>query len=283
MKNWIPLLLLLLVLSSCKTRTKVQDGTDQTRDSIATTSDKDNRDPKDVNQPVRDKLTFFEHVLIPPKFEQIKIDSKVRVETGSYVPTLDATVYIENDKKVWMNLRALFINAARGIATPEGIKGQDKINKTYIDSDFDYLNNLLNVNFIDYKSLEKILLGRTFVKINDRQFDLTQNAQGFKMVSNINQKIMTDEKNREYKIALQYDTNYDLLSVNLKDILSSDELDVSYSDWNEYEGIRLPKNVKIIIKGSKSSQILMENTKFDFSRMETPYSVPSSYKKIEIK
>jgi hypothetical protein len=283
MKNWIPLLLLLLVLSSCKTRTKVQDGTDQTRDSIATTSDKDNGDPKDVNQPVRDKLTFFEHVLIPPKFEQIKIDSKVRVETGSYVPTLDATVYIENDKKVWMNLRALFINAARGIATPEGIKGQDKINKTYIDSDFDYLNNLLNVNFIDYKSLEKILLGRTFVKINDRQFDLTQNAQGFKMVSNINQKITTDEKNREYKIALQYDTNYDLLSVNLKDIQSSDELDVSYSDWNEYEGIRLPKNVKIIIKGSKSSQILMENTKFDFSRMETPYAVPSSYKKIEIK
>ena len=283
MKNWIPLLLLLLVLSSCKTRTKVQNDTDQTRDSINTTVDKDNGNPKDVNQPVRDKLTFFEHVLIPPKFEQIKIDSKVRVETGSYVPTLDATVYIENDKKVWMNLRALFINAARGIATPEGIKGQDKINKTYIDSDFDYLNNLLNVNFIDYKSLEKILLGRTFVKINDRQFDLTQNAQGFKMVSNINQKITTDEKNREYKIALQYDTNYDLLSVNLKDILSSDELDVSYSDWNEYEGIRLPKNVKIIIKGSKSSQILMENTKFDFSRMETPYSVPSSYKKIEIK
>jgi hypothetical protein len=93
--------------------------------------------------------------VVPPKFDQIKIDSKVRVETGSYVPTLDATIYIENDKKVWMNLRALFINAARGIATPEGIKGQDKINKTYIDSDFDYLNNLLNVNFIDYKALEK--------------------------------------------------------------------------------------------------------------------------------
>ncbi|PWW19924.1 DUF4292 domain-containing protein [Chryseobacterium sp. AG844] len=283
MKNWIPFLLLLLALSSCKTRNTAQSDTDHTRDSINGAKNIDNGNPKDVNEPVRDKLTFYEHVLIPPKFEQIKIDSKVKVETGSYVPTLDATIYIENDKKVWMNLRALFINAARGIATPEGIKGQDKINKTYIDSDFDYLNNLLNVNFIDYKSLEKILLGRTFVKINDRQFDLTQNAQGFKMVSNTNQKIVTDEKNREYKVALQYDTNYDLLAVNLKDILSSDELDVSYSDWNEYEGIRLPKNVKIIIKGSKSSQILLENTKFDFSRMETPYSVPSSYKKIEIK
>ena len=272
---------MLLALSSCKTLTGAKNDTNNTRDSITTAED--NRNPKDVNEPVRDKFTFFEHVVVPPKFDQIKIDSKVRVETGSYVPTLDATIYIENDKKVWMNLRALFINAARGIATPEGIKGQDKINKTYIDSDFDYLNNLLNVNFIDYKSLEKILLGRTFVKINDSQFTLTQNAQGYKMVSNVNQKIVTDEKQREYKIVLQYDTNYDLLSVNLKDILSSDELEISYSDWDEYNGIRLPKNVKIIIKGSKSSQILLENTNFDFSRMETPYSVPSSYKKIEIK
>ncbi|BAP29753.1 uncharacterized protein CHSO_0716 [Chryseobacterium sp. StRB126] len=281
MKNWIPLLLLLLALSSCKTRNAVKSNTGNTQDSIKTAED--NRNPKDVNQPVRDKLTFYEHVLLPPKFEQIKIDSKVRVETGSFIPTLDATVYIENDKKVWMNLRALFLNVARGIATPDGIKGQDKTSKTYIDSDFDYLNNLLNVNFIDYKALEKILLGRTFVKINDSQFTLTQNAQGYKMVSNVNQKIVTDEKNREYKIELQYDTNYDLLSVNLKDVLSPDELEISYSDWNEYTGIRLPQNVKIIIKGSKSSQILLENTKFDFSRMETPYSVPSSYKKIEIK
>ncbi|AZB08880.1 DUF4292 domain-containing protein [Chryseobacterium sp. G0162] len=281
MKNWIPFFLLLLALSSCKTRNAVKSGTGTPQDSIKTTED--NRNPKDVNQPVRDKFSFYEHVLIPLKFEQIKIDSKVRVETGSFIPTLDATIYIENDKKVWMNLRALFLNVARGIATPEGIKGQDKTSKTYIDSDFDYLNNLLNVNFIDYEALERILLGRTFIKINDSQFTLTQNAQGYKMVSNVNQKIVSDEKQREYKIALQYDTNYDLLTVNLKDVLSPDELEISYSNWNEYNGIRLPQNVKIIIKGSKSSQILLENTKFDFSRMETPYSVPSSYKKIEIK
>jgi hypothetical protein len=126
-------------------------------------------------------------------------------------------------------------------------------------------------------------MGRTFVKISDSQFTLTKNAQGFKMVSNSNQRIETDEKAREYKISLQYDENYDLLSVQLKDVLSPDELEISYSNWDEHNGIRLPKNVKIIIKGSKSSQILMENTKFDFSKMETPYSVPANYKKIEIK
>lgn len=282
MKNWISVLLLLLVVTSCKTRNAARNKTGAPQDSTSIAAG-DNRDPKDVNEPVSDKFAFFEHVIIPPKFEQIKINSKINVETGNFIPTLDATIYIENDKKVWMNLQAFFFTVAKGIATPEGIKGQDKTSKTYIDSDFDYLNHLLNVNFIDYKSLEKILLGRTFVKISDSQFNLTQNAQGFKMASKVNQKIVTNEKTREYKIVLQYDTNYDLLSVNLKDVLSPDELEISYSNWDEYNGIRLPKNVKIIIKGSKSSQILMENTKFDFSRMETAYSVPSSYKKIEIK
>lgn len=281
MKNWIPLILLLLVLSSCKTRNAAKKNNSNIQDS--TVAVKDDGNPKDASQPVRDKLAFYEHVLIPPKFDQIKISSKVNVETGSFIPTLDATIYIENNQKVWMNLSAFLFTVARGIATPEGIKGQDKTSKTYIDSDFHYLNNLLNVNFIDYKSLEKILMGRTFVKISDSQFTLTKNAQGYKMASNVNQKIVTEEKTREYKITLQYDTNYDLLNVNLKDVLSPDELEISYSNWDEYNAIRLPKNVKIIIKGSKSSQILLENTKFDFSRIETPYSVPSSYKKIEIK
>ncbi|MDQ1098707.1 MULTISPECIES: DUF4292 domain-containing protein [Chryseobacterium] len=280
MKRWIPLLFVLLAVSSCKTRNAARKNTN-INDSTAVYTHNDN--PKDVNEPVRDKLTFFEHVLVPPKFDQVKINSKVNVETGSFIPTLDATIYIENNQKVWMNLSALFINVARGIATPEGIKGLDRTNKSYIDSDFEYLNNLLNVNFIDYQALQRILMGRTFMKINDSQFTLTKNAQGYKMVSNTNQKITTAEKKREYKISLQYDQNYDLLNVELKDVLSPDELQISYSNWDEYNGLRLPKNVKIIIKGSKTSQIMLENTKFDFSKMETAYSVPANYKKIEIK
>ncbi|WP_415325403.1 DUF4292 domain-containing protein [Chryseobacterium sp. MMS23-Vi53] len=283
MRNCIIVLVLLFVVTSCKTRNahrkKDKDNTIKVDSTYVLGDD----NPKDVNSPIRNKLPFFEHVLIPPKFEQIKINSKVNVETGSFIPTLDATIYIEKDKKVWMNLTALLFNVARGIATPEGIKGLDKTSKSYIDSDFDYLNNLLNVNFIDYAALEKILIGRTFIKMNDSQFTLTKNAQGYKMASNVNQKFENEEKKREYKTVLQYDNNYDLLSVNLRDVLSSDELEISYSNWEEINGIRLPRNVKIIIKGSKNSQIFLENTKFDFSKMETPYSVPSSYKKIEIK
>lgn len=183
-----------------------------------------------------------------------------------------------------MNLSAFFISMARGVATPEGIKAYNKTDKTFIDSDFDYLNGLLNTNFINYNSLQRLLLGRTFVKINDREFRLSKNAQGFKMASTVNQVIEAEDgKTSEYKIELQYAQNYDLMNVYLKDVNNSDELQVSYSDWLSYKDFRLPKNVKILIKGSKEGQILLENTKFDDSKMQTPFSVPGTYTKIEIK
>jgi hypothetical protein len=75
----------------------------------------------------------------------------------------------------------------------------------------------------------------------------------------------------------------ELENVSLKKIDGPDELVVSYSAWENFENIRLPKTVKIMIKGSKNSQILLENTRFDSSKMEAPYSVPANYTKTEIK
>ena len=278
MKRFLLLVVTGIVLFSCKAR-KVTDNTSGS-DSTAIT-----KKPVDVNKSIDADVKFFQKVLVPPKFDQLKISTKVNVETqSSYLPTLDATIYIENNKKVWMNLSAFFISMARGVATPEGIKAYNKTDKTFIDSDFDYLNGLLNTNFINYNSLQRLLLGRTFVKINDREFRLSKNAQGFKMASTVNQVIEAEDgKTSEYKIELQYAQNYDLMNVYLKDVNNSDELQVSYSDWLSYKDFRLPKNVKILIKGSKEGQILLENTKFDDSKMQTPFSVPGTYTKIEIK
>ncbi len=278
MKRVFLLILTGILLLSCKAR-KITD------DNTGTDSTAVGNRPVDVSKAIDADARFFQQVLVPPKFEQLKISSKVNVETqSSYLPPLDATIYIQNNERVWMNITAFFISMARGVATPDGIKAYNKTDKTFIDSDFEYLNRLLNTNFINYNSLQRLLLGRTFVRINDREFRLTKNAQGYKMASTVNQMIEAEDgKTSEYKIEIQYAQNYDLLDVNLKEVNSEDELQVSYSDWLSYKDFRLPKNVKILIKGSKEGQILLENTKFDDSKMQTPFSVPGTYTKIEIK
>lgn len=280
MKKWITLLLATLVILSCKTKKNAMQNASE-NDSIKVKNSE--KDPIDAGKNISDRLTFYENIYIHPKFEQIKINSKITADNIRVSP-LDATIYIESDKKIWSNINFLFYNAARAIITPEGIKAVDKYNKNFIDSDFDYLNNLLNISFIDYKTLEKILLGRTFLTVSDRNSRITKNMEGYKLESIVNQKIVTNDQEREYKLNMQYSNDYDLIYVKLQDVKSDDAVEIVYDLWESFDNnLRLPQSVKIIIKGSKTSQILLENTKFGFTKMETPYSVPANYKKIEIK
>lgn len=238
--------------------------------------------PIDVKAPVSN-AAFINTITKKSTFEQVKINSKIDAQTGTFLPTIDATIYIENDRKVWMNMSALLFNVARGIATPDGIKGFEKWNKTYIESDFSYLNNLLNVNFINYQALQNLLVGKTFVPVNETDFLLTKNLQGYSISSDKNQRVTVNGKTSDYKINLDYASNFDLNKVLLQEINSNNSLEVEYSNWNTFGTERFPQNVKIIIKGEKSGQFLIENTKFDFSTMQTPYSVPSGYTKVNIK
>lgn len=280
MKNWAILLIITLTVLSCKSRKALHQNTSE-NDSIQI-QNSDQNDAKDAKN-IQDRIAFYQNILIHPKFEHVKINSKITASDLRVSP-LDATIYIESDKKIWSNISFLIIPAARAIITPEGIKAMDKYNKNYIDSDFDYLNNLLNVNFINYTTLEKLLMGRTFMQITNSNSRIVKNSEGYQLTSITNQKIVTNEVTREYKVEMQYTEDFNLNWVKLQDVKSNDAIEIVYENWETFPNeVKLPKNVKIIIKGSKTSQILMENTKFDFSRMETPYSVPANYKKIDIK
>ncbi|WDF48003.1 DUF4292 domain-containing protein [Chryseobacterium sp. KACC 21268] len=244
---------------------------------------KQNTTPISTTKPISNNASFFSTIEKKSTFDAVKINSKIDAKTGSFIPTLDAVIYIENGQKVWMNLTAVILQAARGVATPEGIKGYYKLDKTYIDSDFGYLNKLLNVNFIDYNALQNLLLGKTFIPVSESDYNLTQNISGFNLTSKQNQKITENGKTTEYKISLDYDADFNLSHVLLSNPANNDQLEITYSNREIINNESFPKSVKIIIKAKKTDEILLENTKFDFSRMETTYSVPANYKKTEIK
>ena len=265
MQKYILIIVSALLVSSCKVQK-----------NQATT-------PISTTKPISNNASFFSAIDKKSSFDAVKISSKIDAKTGSFIPTLDAVIYIENGQKVWMNLTAVILQAARGVATPEGIKGYYKLDKTYIDSDFGYLNKLLNVNFIDYSALQNLLLGKTFIPVSENDYTLTQNISGFNLTSKQNQKITENGKTTEYKISLDYDADFNLSHVLLSNLANNDQLEITYSNREILNNESFPKSVKIIIKAKKTDEILLENTKFDFSRMETTYSVPANYKKTEIK
>lgn len=252
------------------------------KSATASADKRTSKTPVDTSAPVAN-TAFFTAVNKKPAFSELKINSKIDVQTGSFVPTADAIIYIENGSKIWMNISAAFFQIARGIATPQGVKAYEKIGKTYIDSDFSYLNRMMNVDFLDFDGLQNMFLGKSVRPVNAADFMLTQNAQGYTLTSLKNQKVSVEGKTSDYKVTLNYSPDFDLTKVLMKDMASPDHVEIQYTNYVAAGTERLPKNVKIILKGQKTSQILIENTKFDFSKMETPYSVPANYTKKEFR
>ncbi|WP_336665166.1 DUF4292 domain-containing protein [Elizabethkingia meningoseptica] len=267
MKNPILYIMLAATMASCASRNVAKETA-----------------AKNIHEPAKDNASFFTNIQKPSSFDAVKISSKINVENGKIIPQLSATFYIENNQKVWANITALFgLTGARGVATPEGIKAYERMNKTYIDSDFTYLNNLLGVNFINYQALQNLLTGKTFVPVNNKDFTLTQTAEGYNLKSVKTQEVMVNGKASAYNVSLDYNSMFNLTKVQINDANSDNQLEINYSNWVSANNENFPKNVKIIIKNKKTDQILIENTTFDFSRMDTPYSVPSNYTKKEIK
>lgn len=263
MKKNIFIFIISIALWSCKT-------------NIATTTTNAIK-----SESLKSENHLFKALAKKSEFQTLKIESKIIVENESFIPPTNAIIYIEKGHKVWINITAMFFNVARGIATPQGIKGYEKIGKTYIDSDFGYLNQLMNVNFIDYHSLQNLLVGKVFFPINEQDFSLTSINEGYKLVSSNNQKIIAKGKSYEYHLNLSFSHTFDLESILMTEINTGDQLKLYYTNWTTFEGERLPQNVKIIIKGKKNTQIIIENTNFGSSKMETPYSVPKNYTKKE--
>ena len=262
MKNFILYIFITIILGSC-----------------ASNKTKKNNSVEAYNYSSMENKTFFNAILKKSDFDALKITSKIEVQNGKLIPNINATIYIENDQKIWMNMSALFFNMARGIATPQGLKAYEKIDKTYIDSDFSYLNKLLNINFLNYNSLQNLLVGKIFIPINEKDFNLIKETEEYILKPITAQKVNIDGKTSEYLTEFRFSNELNLTKVSLKDTKTADNLELFYDNWVDINGVKLPKNVKIVIKGKKTDQILIENTKFDFSRMETPYSVPNNYKK----
>lgn len=236
------------------------------------------------DEPKRENISpnhqqFYEMIGKKSSFDAVKISSKIDVQLGKSIPTIDATIYIENGQKIWVNMSAFFINMARAMATPQGLKAYEKIENTYVDSDFSYLNHLLNIGFLDYSAVQNLLVGKVFIPIQEKDFTLKMEGNGYVLTSKNGIKIGKEKAQKEYLMTLHFSQNFNLTQVLVKDTQSADNLEIHYPHWQNINGEHLPKSVKIIIKGKKNGQILIENTKFDFSKMETPYSVPNHYKK----
>lgn len=217
-----------------------------------------------------------------PSFTHLTINSKINADIDDVSTSLNGKIYVNNGKKIWVNVSKFGINGARAIITPSGFKAYEKLEKSYIDGDFAYFNRLLKVDFIDYDKLQNLLLGRIFVDMKPSDFDSEIIENQYVLNFKENEQLLLNPKDGKYIQTYKIGPDFYLNEVFLKDPKSKMELSVNYSNWINVGGQAFPKNVKIIVKDKKTQKVELEYNNFTFEQIDTPFEIPSGYKPNDI-
>lgn len=213
-----------------------------------------------------------------PSFTHLTINSKINADIDDVSTSLNGRIYVNNGKKIWVNISKFGINGARALITPNGLKAYEKLDRSYIDGDFGYFNRLLKVDFIDYDKLQNLLLGRIFVDIKTNEFNSEIIDNHYVLNYKENNQLLQNPKEGKYIQTYKIGSDFYLREAFLKDPKSKMELSVTYDNWIKVGNEVFPKNVKVIVKDKKTQKVELEYNNFTFEQIETPFEIPSGYK-----
>ena len=216
-------------------------------------------------------------------FKDLSINAKLAVDLEDIGGDVNATIVVNNGSKIWVNATKLLFPLGRAQFTPEGFAAYEKIGKTYYEGDFSLANKLLKVDFIDYQKLQNLLLGKVFVDLNPIDYTADFKNNQYIVNYNKNKEIQLNPIAGEYIQTYIFDKGFRLVNANLVDPKRKMEVAIEYLNWVKVGEDEFPKNVKIIIKEKKTRQVDLEYNSFTFKDTNTPFSIPSGYKKKEIK
>lgn len=217
------------------------------------------------------------------KFNHLTIQAKVAADLEEISGDVKATIYVNNGSKIWVNATKFGFTGARALITPDGFSAYEKIGGTYYEGDFSLANKLLKVDFIDYQKLQNLMLGKVFVDFNSTDYTATLTQNQYIVAYNKNAQIQSSPEAGEYIQTYVFDSGFRLKEAHLKDPKRKMEVDIEYANWTKVGEEEFPKNVKIIIKDKKTRQVDLEYNSFTYQETNTPFSIPSGYKKKEIK
>ncbi len=201
---------------------------------------------------------------------KVKIDYTQDNKTQGYTVTLR----IEKDKTIWLSAT---LGLARAKITPEKVQFYDKINNQFFDGDYSLLSDLLGTD-IDYKQLEKLLLGESIFQLNKNDYKASTHEKSYMLTPKEQQDL--------FEVFLLFNpTHFKMDSQQITQMASNRFLEVDYIAYQELEKQTLPKNTKIIaVDNGDETTIELEYKSVKLNEpLRYPFKIPSGFKEIILK
>ena len=252
-------LLLLLVLSSCKSKKLAIDSTVPAVKKMSA---------RRVSKKHR-----------ASRFDKQTVDAKLKVvyKNGKEDYKLTVKLRIDRDKVIWINaVYKGMVLVARAKITPTSVSYYEKINKTYFKGDFGMLENLFGVT-VNFKQLQNILLGDAVFDMTSRKYsaEIHENAHLLKPV----------EQEKLFDVLFWVNPGHYKLDKQLvKNKRKDQDFSVSYKGYHAVEGVVFPKHLTFKTQGKEEfTKIDLQYKSVVFNKkISTPFKIPREYKQVSL-
>ncbi|WP_300433638.1 DUF4292 domain-containing protein [Christiangramia sp.] len=183
---------------------------------------------------------------------------------------------LEKDKAIWMSASILGFPVAKAYITPTSVSYYEKVTQTFFDGDFRLVSDFLGTP-LDFQKLQNLLIGQAIYDLREEEYDFIQSPRGFQFVQ--------DEDAMMKKMFLLNPSNFKAEAQQLIQDNENRGLTVTYSEYQEVDGLIFPENIKIIAnEGGSSTNIELTYRSISFNEeVSFPFDIPSGYEEISLK
>lgn len=216
-----------------------------------------------------------------PSFDALQINANVDASLNKKNINANLRIYIETEKQIWLNASIFGFTGARGLIKPNSVKAYEIIDKSFVDTDFDYINKIFHVDFIDYTKLQQLLLGQIPLLSDLKDYDFKSDKETKEYI--LSYKNNQNPQKKDYRHSYFLDSDYRLKKIEIISPQDNTQVIATYDDWVKIDNKNLPSIVKILIKAKELSSIELDYNKFTFEQMTPPFKIPSGYSKRDLK
>lgn len=214
--------------------------------------------------------SHYDHKL---DFETMSGRIKIDYSNGDSSQGVTVSLRMKKDEIIWLSAP---LSVVKIMITPSKVQFYNKLDNTYFDGDFSYLEKLLGTE-LDFQMVQNLLLGQAILDLRDQKFYAAA-------VSDQYQLKPVRQSDRYKTLFLLEPKNFKMTLQQISQPSKLRMLSISYKNYQGVTGKILPNQIEIkAVDKEDRNQIDIEYNNIVFDReLNFPFRIPSGFKPVDL-
>ena len=208
--------------------------------------------------------------------ESIKASLAIKFKGKDEVPNINASLRMVKDSVIWINFTKLGFPVAKLMITRDEVQFYEKVTKTSFQGDFKLISSWMGTEF-DFDKVQNLFLGEPLLDLQEERWQAK--------IENDKYKLLSKKGNREFEFYLKVDPNHFKISEEgVRHRQKDQNFTILYKNFSKIDQSLFPEG--FLITASDAGQLTRievnyENVQFD-DPMRFPFKMPVGYRNIEL-